>query len=108
MSPTWAGSPGSLLTTKFLPDQIQSCVRRFSYSSRYKVGGDDLVPVPLDLKNANLATTRQALLDFAKREASFFQKPFLEAEVNRLIDAHDGLFVAPGQLDAAPQTDRIK
>ncbi|MCO5166438.1 MAG: hypothetical protein M9894_08740 [Planctomycetes bacterium] len=74
----------------------------------YRSGGDDLVPAPLNVKGPNLDATRRALIDYGKAEASFFQRPFVKAEVDRLLDAHDGLFIAPGQLDSAPQTDRMR
>lgn len=87
-------------------DKVQYC-SEFVWRA-YEAGGDDLVPVPLNVKGANLDATRRALMEYGKREATFFQKPFVEAEVNRLLDAHDGLFIAPGQLDSAPQTDKIR
>lgn len=74
----------------------------------YMQGGDNLVPVPLDLKGANLEATRKAVKDFAKANASYFEAKFVGKKVDEVLDQHDGKFIAPGQLDAAPQTDKIK
>ncbi len=74
----------------------------------FRHGGDDLVPSPLFLKGVNLARTRQTLIKYAKAEASFFEKAFVPKEVDKHLDPHIGLFIAPGQLDTAYQTAEIK
>jgi hypothetical protein len=74
----------------------------------YLHGGDNLVPTPLNLKGSNDSNTRKVLINYGKDQANFYQKPFVKDEVDKLVDGHVGLFIAPGQLDSAIQTRRIQ
>jgi len=72
----------------------------------YVTGGDDLVPTPINLKGANLATTLAALRKFANEEHPMIPEGIINGKVDDYVDNHSGLFIAPGQLDTATQTSK--